>query len=81
MNPSGGARTTLRIKVKPNARASTLDETGDGTWLAQLKSPPVDGKANKELIALVARRFDCSKSAVSIRSFKTRRKTRFTKFI
>jgi uncharacterized protein (TIGR00251 family) len=39
-----------------------------GTWLAQVKAPPVDGKANQELIALVAAHFHCSKSAVSIKS-------------
>jgi uncharacterized protein (TIGR00251 family) len=33
-----------------------------------LKAPPVDGKANEELIALVAERFGCRKTAVSIKS-------------
>jgi uncharacterized protein (TIGR00251 family) len=59
---------TLQVKVKPNARTSTLEQAEDGTWLAQLKAPPVDGKANAELIALVARRFGCRKADVSIRS-------------
>lgn len=59
---------TLQIKVKPNARASSLEQAADGSWLAQLKSPPVDGKANEELIALVAGRFACRRAAVSIRS-------------
>jgi len=58
----------IQVKVKPNARASTLEEADDGPWLAQLKSPPVDGKANKELIGLIARHFGCPKSAVSIKS-------------
>lgn len=58
----------IQIKVKPNSRASLLEEKEDGTWLAQIKSPPVDGKANEELIALVAKRFDCRKSEVSIKS-------------
>ena len=58
----------IAIKVKPNARTSLLEQTEDGTWHAQLKSPPVDGKANAELIALVARQFHCAKSAVSIKS-------------
>jgi len=40
----------------------------DGTWLAQIKSAPVDGKANEELVALVAKEFGCRKSAVSIKS-------------
>jgi len=59
---------TIQIKVKPNSRASLLEEKEDGTWLAQIKSPPVDGKANEELIALVAKHFACRKSDVSIKS-------------
>lgn len=60
--------TIIQIKVKPNSRASQLEQNEDGTWLAQLKSPPVDGKANAELIALVAKHFNRRKSDVSIKS-------------
>jgi uncharacterized protein YggU (UPF0235/DUF167 family) len=59
---------TLEVRVKPNGRASTLVEVGDGSWLATLKSPPVDGKANAELIALVAAHFGLRRTQVSIRS-------------
>ncbi len=62
------ATVFMQIKVKPKARASSLAQAADGTWLAKLKSPPVDGKANKELIALVAEHFQCRKAAVSIKS-------------
>jgi uncharacterized protein (TIGR00251 family) len=58
----------LQIKVKPNARASVLSEQSDGTWLAQVKAPPVDGKANEELIRLVAEHFDIRKAQVSIKT-------------
>lgn len=58
----------LLVKAKPNARVSTLTRQDDGTWLAQLKSPPVDGKANAELISLVAKEFACAKSSVTIRA-------------
>jgi len=61
------ARRIIEVRVKPNAPVSGLVETADGTWLAQLKSPPIEGKANAELVALVAARFGCRKSAVSIR--------------
>lgn len=60
--------TLLQVKVKPNARVSTLEPSGDGTWLAHIKAAPIEGKANEELIALVARRFQCRRSAVSIKS-------------
>ena len=59
---------TIQVKVKPNARASQLEQADDGTWRAQLKAPPVDGKANAELIALVARHFGCPRAAVTIRA-------------
>lgn len=59
---------TLQVKVKPNARTSAFEQQADGSWLAQLKSPPVDGKANEELIALVARHFGCRKAQVTLRS-------------
>jgi len=60
--------TTIQVKVKPRARVSLLTPEEGGVWLAQLKSPPVDGKANEELVALVAHYFGCRKSAVSIKS-------------
>lgn len=58
----------IQVRVKPNARRSALEQSGDGTWLAQIKAAPIDGKANAELIALVAERFQCRKAAVSIKS-------------
>ncbi|MEO8043290.1 MAG: DUF167 domain-containing protein [Spartobacteria bacterium] len=58
----------IQVKVKPNGRVSLLEEVVDGPWQARLKSPPVDGKANQELIALIAQHFSCPKSAVSIKS-------------
>jgi len=62
------AAVTLRIKVKPNARTSSLEQLADGTWLARLKAPPVDGKANAELIALVAARFRCARNSVELKA-------------
>lgn len=59
---------TLRIKVKPNSREASLTQEPDGTWLAKVKAPPVDGKANAALVALVAEHFNCRKSAVTIRT-------------
>jgi uncharacterized protein len=58
----------LKVKVKPNARSSSLAQMPDGTWVAKLKSPPVDGRANEELIALVADRFRCRKDDVVIKA-------------
>lgn len=56
----------IQVKVKPRAKVSELSQAADGTWIAKLKAPPVDGKANKELVALVAEKFRCRKAAVTI---------------
>lgn len=63
------AKTTIiEVRVKPRSGHSTLEPDADGKWLARLKAAPVDGKANQELIGLVAARFGCRKSAVTIKS-------------
>ena len=58
----------LKVKVRPLAKLSELSQGADGVWTAKLKAPPVDGKANEELIALVAERFRCRKSHVTIKA-------------
>lgn len=57
----------LSVKVKPNAKRSLFELGEDGVWKAELKSPPVDGKANKELIGLIAKHFKVAKSKVDIK--------------
>ena len=63
----------LWITVKPRAKISTLSQEADGTWIARLKSAPVDGKANEELVALVAEHFHCRRSDVAIKAGATGR--------
>ena len=58
----------LSVRVRPRARVSELRQLPDGSWVAQLKAPPVDGKANEELISLVAEQFRCPKAAVTIKT-------------
>lgn len=72
------ASLLLQVKVKPNGRVSQLMEQTDGSWLAQLKSPPVDGKANAELIELIARHFHCKKKDVQIKSGESGRMKQVT---
>lgn len=72
---SFGARKTLLkvIKVKPNSKIVSIIEETDGSLTVKLKSPPVDGKANQELIKLLAERFKVSKSQITIKSGMTGR--------
>ena len=57
-----------QVKVKPNAKQSKVIYADDGSLIVHLKSPPVDGKANQELIALLAKEFKVPKQAVRIKS-------------
>lgn len=57
-----------KVKVKPNSKRQSIEEQPDGSLTVHLKSPPVDGKANEELIALLAERFNVSKSKITIKS-------------
>jgi uncharacterized protein len=57
----------IQVTVKTNARQSALSQLADGSFRAEIKSLPVDGKANAELIALIAKEFGCARAAVSIK--------------
>ena len=57
---------TIKVKVMPKAKASKLEELSNGTWLARIKSPPLDGKANKELVSLIAKYFQLPKVQITI---------------
>lgn len=56
-----------KVKVKPNSKVPKVEENTDGSLTVHLKSPPIDGKANEELIRLLAEKFDVPKSYVTIK--------------
>ena len=58
--------TQLRVRVKPNARVAELLREEDGSYVARVKAPPVEGKANEALVALVAEAFGVRKAQVTI---------------
>ncbi|MDB9476686.1 DUF167 domain-containing protein [Dolichospermum circinale] len=62
------------VKVKPNSQQQKIEELADGSLNVHLKSPPIDGKANEELIKLLAKKFDVPKSSITIKSGVTSRK-------
>lgn len=56
-----------QVKVKPNSKKQAIEELADGSLTVYLKSPPVDGKANQELMELLAQKFDVPKSQIRIK--------------
>jgi hypothetical protein len=51
-----------QIKAKPNSKKQQLITEADGSLTAYLKSSPMDGKDNQELIQLLAESFKVAKS-------------------
>ena len=63
----------LEVKVKPNAKQQKIEITEAGVWLVSLRCPPVEGKANKELIKLLSKELGAPKSKIQIKSGLTSR--------
>ena len=56
----------LVIRVIPRASKPGIAGVRDGALLVRLQSPPVEGAANDELIALIAKAFGIAKRDVTI---------------
>ncbi|MDK3156568.1 DUF167 domain-containing protein [Kamptonema cortianum] len=63
----------LQVKVKPNAKHQSVQTLEDGSLAIALKSPPTDGKANAELIEVLAKTFDVPKARITIKSGRAAR--------
>ena len=60
----GGCQLTIR--VTPGASHSEICGAGQSWLKVRIKAPPVDGKANKELIRFLAKLLKTPKSSVEI---------------
>jgi len=67
---------TLYCHIQPGAKQDQLVGLYDNCLKIQLKTPPIEGKANKALIAFLAKNCRVSKSQITIKKGLTsRRKT------
>jgi len=65
----------LSLYVQPRAGKNELAGLHDGALKLRLTTPPVDGKANKAVVAFFAKKLKLPKSAVILRNgLKSRRK-------
>jgi len=66
MSPNPDDRCTLKVRVQPKASRNQIDGFEDGTLRLRVTAPPVDGKANAGVIALMAKMLGVSKSRLEI---------------
>ncbi len=47
----------IQVKVKPNSGKQKIEQLENGSLVVYLKSSPVKGKANQELIKVLAKKY------------------------
>ncbi|AOU96826.1 hypothetical protein BI364_01330 [Acidihalobacter yilgarnensis] len=56
----------LAVRVQPRASRTRLGEHANGRLRVYLSAPPTDGRANTQLIELIAKAFGVAKSRVHL---------------
>ncbi len=70
-----GTGCLLALAVVPNAKRTGADGLHDGALRVRLNAPPVDGKANQQLLAWLADELKCPRRALElVRGDSARRK-------
>ncbi|MEK6927487.1 MAG: DUF167 family protein [Nanoarchaeota archaeon] len=64
----------IHVKVKLYSREAKLEKVEDGEYLAYLTKIPDKGKANDELVGLLAREVGVSRGSVNIKTLTARKK-------
>ena len=71
--PNSADPILLKIKVTPNASRNEIVDWQNDALKIHIQSPPQDGKANKALVAFLAKRTGLSKSRITIDRGETSR--------
>ena len=66
----------INVKAQPRSSRSGIDGLAGDAVKVRIRSAPVDGKANKELVETIADAFDLPKSRVEFRSGETSKQKR-----
>jgi len=56
----------ISVRVKPNSRKNEVKNLDDGTYLVSVKAPATEGRANAQLLELLADHFGRHKRDIAI---------------
>ena len=56
----------INIKVKTNSKEQGVGMLPDGIYLVKVKSEPIKGKANTEIVKVLAKHFNTTQSNIKI---------------
>lgn len=54
------------VKTKPGAKEDKIEKIDEANYIAHIKEPPINGRANAALVKLLAEHFDVSPSLIEI---------------
>ncbi|OYD17339.1 hypothetical protein CH333_01130 [candidate division WOR-3 bacterium JGI_Cruoil_03_44_89] len=63
----------ITVRVIPRARKRDIKKQPDGSYKIKVLSPPIDGRANSEVIDVIAKEYGVKRSKVKIISGEKRR--------
>ena len=66
--------TKISVQAHPGAKRNEVLRFEEGIWHLKIAAPPVEGKANKELIEYLSEVLDVSKSRLTIDKGTTSRR-------
>ena len=56
----------INVKVKPRSKVKGVIRLPDGTYQVMVNAPPIEGKANEQVVEALAEHFDCPKRDITI---------------
>jgi uncharacterized protein (TIGR00251 family) len=59
-------KTTLTLQVQPKAKRNEVLGFAEGILRLKIAAPPVEGKANKELISFLSKTIGINKNSITI---------------
>lgn len=63
---------TIKINVRTNKKESRLIFVNENELIAELRSRPIDNKANLELLSLLSLHFQVDKNMIDIKGLRSR---------
>lgn len=63
--PGGKSSMRIEVRVKPNSKDEGVDQQGE-SFIVRVRERPMEGKANRAIVKLIARHFGVSQSRVRI---------------
>ncbi len=61
----------ILIEVKPNSTQNKIEKITESVYKIWVSAPPIEGKANKAIIELLAKHFKIAKSLITIKNGKS----------